>query len=80
VALKVVERGGEGVLDGVLGLLERSEHVPAETEEPGSVTLECDLEGGLVAAPNLLDERLVASQSQEALGAKGRERNPRWNE
>ena len=69
-ALEVAVGRGEGVLDGVLGLLARTEHVPAEAEDAGAVALEDDLEGELVTAPDLLDEPLVAREGEQALRAK----------
>jgi len=62
------------VLDGVFGLFARPEHVPAEGKYPGSMALECDLEGGLVAAPDLLHERLVADEGEQPLRAERAER------
>jgi hypothetical protein len=52
----------------------------AESQDPGSVPLERDLERRFVAAPDLLHELLVAGEREQALGAEGREMNPRWDE
>ena len=52
--------GGEGVLNGVLGLLAGAEHVPAERQDPRHVALVDDLEGGLAALPDAVDQVLVA--------------------
>ena len=56
------------MLDGVLGLLLRSEHVAAEAEDGRRVALEGDLEGGLAAALDLLYEPLVAREPEQAPG------------
>jgi hypothetical protein len=55
------------VLDGVLGLLAGAEHVTAEGEDAGAMTLEGDFEGELVPAPDLLDDPLVAREREQAL-------------
>jgi hypothetical protein len=54
------------VLDGVLCFLGRAEHVPAEAQDRRPVALEGDLEGGLAAALDLLDEPIVAGQPKQA--------------
>jgi hypothetical protein len=74
--LEVVPRGCEGVLNGVLRLVRRPEHVPAEAEDRGAVALERDLESELVAVPHLLDEPVVAAQRQQPLRAKRRGEPP----
>ena len=66
-ALQVVEGRGEGVLDRVLSLLARAEHVTAETEDAGAVPLEDDLEGKLVPAADLLHEPFVARKGEQPL-------------
>jgi hypothetical protein len=53
------------VLDGVLRLLVRAEHVAAEAEDAAVVAVEDDLEGGLVAAPDPFDESLVGQPRQQ---------------
>ena len=58
------------MLNGVLGLLARPEHVAAEAQDPGAVALEDHLEGELVAAPDLLDEAVVAGKGEQPLRAK----------
>jgi hypothetical protein len=50
--------------------------VPAEAENGGSVTLECNLECELVATPHLLDEPLVSGQAQQPLRAQRRGEPP----
>ncbi len=69
-ALEVAVGRGEGVLDGVLGLLARAEHVAAEGQDPRAVALEGDLEGRVAAAPDLGDEPVVASEAQQAPGSQ----------
>ena len=51
--------GREGVLDDVLGLLARAEHVAAECEDPSVMTVVDDLEGAPAAGAYLSDEPLV---------------------
>ena len=58
----------ERVLDGVLGLLARAEHVAAEAEDRGVVAVVERLERAFVAAADERDEPLVARESQEAGG------------
>jgi len=43
--------------------------VAAEREDAGAVALERNLEGGLVAAPYLIDEPIVTCERQKPLGA-----------
>jgi hypothetical protein len=74
--LEVPEGGGKGVLNDVLGLLTRAEHVAAESQDPRAVTLERHLEGELVAAPDLLDEAVVARKGEQPLRAKQPDRGP----
>ena len=47
-------------------------------EDPGAVALEDDLEGELVAAPDLLDEPVVAGKGEQPLRAKQPDRGPCW--
>ena len=64
-----VEGGGEDLLEHVLGVLARAEHVPAEGEQARLVAGDERLEGGLVAAPGQRDEPLVGLQPQQRRGA-----------
>ena len=57
---EVAIRGDEGVLDGVLGLLGRPEHVPAEREDPPVVPVIYGLEGPLVAGTQQPHELFVS--------------------
>jgi hypothetical protein len=57
---------GEGVLDSVLGLVARAEHVAAEGEDAAVVAVVGHLERDLVAAPDLLDQSLVAEGGEKA--------------
>ena len=63
-------RGAEGVLDRVLGLLQRPEHVPAEGQHAAVMAVVEDLEGGAcggaVTAADLRDEPIVACLAQRA--------------
>ena len=59
-----VERSREDLLQHVLGVLLRAEHVPAEREQPRLIALHERLEGAVVAAPDQSDELLVALQPQ----------------
>jgi len=56
------------VLYDVLGFLAGAEHVAAEGEDAGTVALKRNLEGGLVPAPDLVDEPIVARERQKPLG------------
>src|SRR6185436_4440842 len=58
--------GEEGVLERVLGLLARAEHVPAEAEDRAVVAVEERLEGGLVAGAHERHETLVAREAEQA--------------
>jgi hypothetical protein len=72
VAQQLPVSGRERVLDGVLGLLARAEQMPAEAEDGSAVALEGDLEGGFVAAADLLNQPLVAGERKQATGAQQR--------
>ena len=56
--------GDEGLLERVLGLVARAEHVAAEGEDAGVVAVVEHLERGLVPAPELLDQPLVAERAR----------------
>ena len=60
-----VERGGEDLLEHVLGVLARAEHVPAEREQARLVAGHERLVGGLVAASGQRDEALVGLDPQQ---------------
>ena len=60
--------GQERVLDRVLGLLDRAEHVPAEAEHAAVVAVEDRLERRLGAAAQQLDEPLVGREPQQPAG------------
>ena len=70
--------GHEGVLEGVLGLLARAEHVPAEGEQAAVVAVEDELEGALVAGAHAGHEGVVGPPAREradaAAAGRGRER------
>ena len=53
----------EGLLEQILGVLARADHVPAEAEQPRLVAVEQDLERVVVAVANHRDELLVALQA-----------------
>ena len=55
----------EDLLEHVLGVLGRAQHVAAEGEQPRVVALEQDLEGVLVAVADQRDEPLVALQLEQ---------------
>jgi hypothetical protein len=63
------ERGREDLLQDVLGVLARGEHVAAEREEPRLVARDERLVGGLAAAPGQGDQAVVALQAQKRSGA-----------
>ena len=67
-AQQVAVRGQERVLDGVLGLLDRAEHVAAEREHAPVVADVERLERRLGAAAQELDEPLVGGEPEEARG------------
>jgi hypothetical protein len=69
-----VERRREELLQHVLGVLARAEHVAAERQQPGLVAGDECLVGGLVAAPRQRDEPLVGldpEQGRRAAQASG---------
>ena len=70
VALEIAVGRRERVLHGVLGLLRRAEHVAAEGEYGRSIALEGHLKSRIVAAPDLLDQPLVAGQPEQASGPR----------
>src|SRR5829696_8411142 len=76
-ALKIVERGRKGVLNRVLGLLARAEHVAAEGQDAAAVALESDLEGQLVPAADLLHQPFVAGKGEQPLRAEPPPRHTR---
>ncbi len=63
-----VEGGGEHLLQDVLGVLARAQHVPAEGEQAGVVAREERLEGGVLAAAGQRDQALVRLQAQQRAG------------
>ncbi len=60
-----VEGGGEDLLEDVLGVLARAEHVPAEGEQARLVARAERLEGGVLAAAGEGDQALVGLQAQQ---------------
>ena len=60
-----VEGGGEHLLQDVLGVLARAEHVPAEGQQARLVARAEDLEGGVLAAAGERDQALVRLQAQQ---------------
>jgi hypothetical protein len=60
-----VEGGGEDLLQDVLGVLARAQHVPAKGQQARLVASDERLIGGLVAAPGERHQPLVALQAQE---------------
>ena len=60
-----VEGGGEHLLQDVLGVLARGEHVPAEGQQARLVARAEDLEGGVLAAAGERDQALVGLQAQQ---------------
>ena len=60
-----VERGGEDLLQHVLGVLARGQHVAAERQQPRLVARHQRLEGVVVPAPDQRDEPLVGLQAQQ---------------
>ena len=65
VALKVTVGRRERVLDGVLGLLGRADHVAAEREDPAVMAVVDGLERGLGAGTDQLDELVVGGEAQQ---------------
>ena len=63
-----VEGGREDLLQDVLGVLARAEHVPAEGEQAGVVAREERLKGGVLAASRKRDQPLVGLQAQQRAG------------
>ncbi len=69
-----VEGRGEDLLQHVLGVLARAQHVPAEGQQPRLVAPHQRLVGGLVAAPGQGDEPLIGldpKQGRRAAKAVG---------
>ena len=60
-----VEGRGEDLLQDVLGVLARAEHVAAEGEQARLVARAERLEGGVLAAPRERDQALVGLQAQQ---------------
>ncbi len=60
-----VEGGGEHLLQDVLGVLARGEHVPAEGQQARLVARAERLEGGVLAAAGQRDQALVRLQAQQ---------------
>ena len=74
VCVERLERGGEDLLEDVLGVLSGAEHVAAEGKEPGLVALHERLEGALMTSPDECDQPLVGLQPEQGRTAcKGRE-------
>ncbi len=64
-----VERGGENLLEHVLGVLARAEQMPAEGEQPRLVAIHEQLERVLVAAADQRDEPLIGLQTEQRRAA-----------
>ena len=60
-----VEGGGEDLLEHVLGVLARAEHVAAEGQQARLVARAERLEGGVLAAAGERDQALVGLQAQQ---------------
>jgi hypothetical protein len=60
-----VERGGEDLLEHVLGVLGGPEHVAAECEQPRLVALEEGVESAVVTSPDERDQLLVALKPEK---------------
>ncbi len=58
-------RGDEYLLEHVLGVLRRADHVPAEGQQARLVAVEEDLEGALVPVADQRDQLLVCLQAQQ---------------
>jgi hypothetical protein len=69
------EGRGEDLLQHVLGVLLRAEHVAAEGEQPRLVALDERLEGAVVPATNKRHEPLVALEPKQGRAA-GKSRQP----
>jgi len=61
-----VEGGGKHLLQDVLGVLARGEHVPAEGQQAGLIARAEDLEGGVLSAAGERDQALVRLQAQQS--------------
>ena len=73
-----VERGGEDLLQHVLGVLARAEHVPAEGEQARLVAPDERLVGGLVAAPGERDSRSSDWMRRSGVGPRTWPWTPEW--
>jgi hypothetical protein len=67
-----VVRRREDLLEHVLRVLGRAEHVPAERQQPRLVALNQGLERGLVAAARQRDQPLVALKPEQGRAARKR--------
>jgi hypothetical protein len=63
------EGGGEDLLQHVLGVLARRQHVAAEREKPRLVAGDERLEGVVVPAPDQGDQALVRLQAEQRRAA-----------
>jgi hypothetical protein len=70
-----VEGGREDLLQDVLGVLARAEHVPTEGQQARLVARDEGLERGVVAAAHEHDETLVGLQAQQRAGAAHADRD-----
>ena len=68
----------EGVLERVLGLLGRSQHVTAEAEDAAVVAVVDDLEGHVRAVADVRDEALVGRDAQQHVRAGRAEPARNW--
>ena len=70
-----VERGREHLLQDILGILTRAEHVAAERQQARLVARAQNLERGVLSAPGERDQTLVRLQAQQRRrAAQARER------
>jgi hypothetical protein len=60
-----VERGGEDLLEHVLGVLLAAEHVATEGEQAGLVTLNQSLESAVMPAPDERDQALIGLKPKQ---------------
>ncbi len=67
-----LNRGGEDLLEDVLRVFARPEHVAAEREQPRLVALHERLEGAVMAAPHERDELLVGLKPEQGRAARER--------
>ena len=67
-ASTALKAAAKHLLQYVLGVLARAQHVPAEGQQAGVVAGEERLEGGVLAATRKRDQTLVGLQAQQRAG------------